>query len=358
MKRIRFTATLWGENDVRQLLNRFREEEATPYQVSSHWATLQWFDKHFGILDVNSVAALRRKKGAVEEDLVQTVTKPQRKAVVPDRTVIWALEGQYQGDPLGASGPEGNPAKDPRLYLDEFILGVARFQVGASARSNDLQHIYPREVDGTGKTIKLKASQTKTLSQVQGKRHPTPLICPKRSFTGRLWYHVFLDMVQKLTKTPEFENMDYLVPPINKNWLTESTADVYTRQKRDVVVRIWDTVLDGARSLSRTRREVPEDLNHSYWEDPKPTAKQPSVDEDPIRDSPVDVPSQDPDKVEVSPIDVAELPGEDELKVMVSARPCANRFLGRVHLMNPEGRAVGCGWNPRPTQAHELSYDH
>ena len=67
--------------------------EATLYQVSSHWATLQWFDKDFGILDVNSVPALRRKKGAVEEDLVKTVAKLQKKGVVPDKEVIWALEG-------------------------------------------------------------------------------------------------------------------------------------------------------------------------------------------------------------------------------------------------------------------------
>ena len=84
MKRMEFTAMQWGENDVRQLLNRFREEETMPYQVASHRVTLQWFDKHFGIMDVNSVPALRRKKGAVEEDLVKTVTKPQRKAVVPN----------------------------------------------------------------------------------------------------------------------------------------------------------------------------------------------------------------------------------------------------------------------------------
>ena len=421
MKRMGFRAMPWGENDVRNLLNRFREMEATPYQVASHWATLQWFDKHFGILDVNSIPALRRKKGAVEEDLVKTVTKPQRKSVVPDRRVIWALEGQYQGTPGGKNDPDDDP-RDPRLPLDDFILGVARFQVGASARWNDLQHLYPKEMDGDGKTIELKAWQTKTLSQVQGKRHPTPLICPKMSFTGRMWYYGFMSLVEKLTKTPGFENMDYLVPAINKegtgfiprpsnadralrwlkealhrkgvrpdlieplswhsfrvmipdaafqlgisrdqrqylgNWLTESTADVYTRQKRDVVVRIWDAVMDGARSLAYgRRREVPEDLNHEYWQDPKPTAKESPSKEDPIEDWAVEVHSQEHEEVEVSPIDMADLPGEDELRVMVSARPCAKGFMGRVHLMNMEGKAVGCGWNPRPAQVHELSYEH
>ena len=76
-------------------------------------------------------------------------------------------------------------------------MGVARFQVGASARWNDLQHIYPKELGSSGKTMELKAWQTKTLSQVEGKKHPTPLICPKRSFTGRLWYHGFLNLVEK-----------------------------------------------------------------------------------------------------------------------------------------------------------------
>ena len=63
-----------------------------------------------------------------------------------------------------------------------------------------------------------------------------------------------------------------------------------------MAVRIWETVLDAARST-------------------------------------VDVSSQDPDKVEMSSMDVAELLKEDELKVMVSARPCAEGFLGRVHLI-------------------------
>ena len=63
MKRMGFRAMPWGENDVRNLLNRFREMEATPYQVASHWATLQWFDKHFGILDVNSIRHCAGRKG-------------------------------------------------------------------------------------------------------------------------------------------------------------------------------------------------------------------------------------------------------------------------------------------------------
>ena len=71
---------------------------------------------------INSVAALRRKKGAVEEDLVKTVTKPQGKAVVPDKTVTWALEGR-QEDPLGASGPEGNPPKNPDASLGRVHFG-------------------------------------------------------------------------------------------------------------------------------------------------------------------------------------------------------------------------------------------
>ena len=237
-----------------------------------------------------------------------------------------------------------------------------------------------------------------------------------------MWYYGFMSLVEKLTKTPGFENMDYLVPAINKegtgfiprpsnadralrwlkealhrkgvrpdlieplswhsfrvmipdaafqlgisrdqrqylgNWLTESTADVYTRQKRDVVVRIWDAVMDGARSLAYgKRREVPEDLNHEYWQDPKPTAKESPSKEDPIEDWAVEVHSQEHEEVEISPIDMADLPGEDELRVMVSARPCAKGFMGRVHLMNTEGKAVGCGWNPRPAQVHELSYEH
>ena len=131
--------------------------------------------------------------------------------------------------------------------------------MGAAARWNDLQHIYPRELD--------KDQILADTEQVKGKRRPTLLISPKRSFAGILWYNKFLDLMERLTKTEGFENMagSASITPLTwhsfrvmitdatfqpgiannqrqylGNWMTEPTANVYTRQNRSVVVRIWD----------------------------------------------------------------------------------------------------------------------
>ena len=53
------------------------------------------------------------------------------------------------------------------------------------------------------------------------------------------------------------------------NWMTESTADVYNREKRNVVTAIWTKVADKVNSLKMTLgRERREDLNHGDWDDP------------------------------------------------------------------------------------------
>lgn len=53
------------------------------------------------------------------------------------------------------------------------------------------------------------------------------------------------------------------------NWFEESTADVYTREKRHVVCSIWDQVLKKAPSLVMAGgREVRLDLSHEDWNHP------------------------------------------------------------------------------------------
>ena len=51
----------------------------------------------------------------------------------------------------------------------------------------------------------------------------------------------------------------------------ESTADVYVREKRDVVVEIWGQVAQKVPNLNLgPGRERREDLNHPDWADPLP----------------------------------------------------------------------------------------
>ena len=52
------------------------------------------------------------------------------------------------------------------------------------------------------------------------------------------------------------------------NWFKQSTADVYTREKRHVMCSIWDQVLQKLPSMQlEAGRAVRVDLGHEDWED-------------------------------------------------------------------------------------------
>ena len=137
--------------------------------------TLKWFCKTFGLLKIDELHRLKSKKSSLEQALTDTVTRPQRKAVVPSKEVIWALEEGAGYDHQGATGRR--PPGGADTVLDAFILGFARFQVGCSARFNDLQHVHPKDLIHTSNTVELKA-WTKTVSAAQINCNPVPLIAP------------------------------------------------------------------------------------------------------------------------------------------------------------------------------------
>ena len=172
-----FTVIPWQERHVRSLLNQLAEEEVTPCKLRQVWNTLKWFSKTFGLLKIDELHRLKSKKSSLEEALTDTLTS---KAVVPSKEVIWALEEGAGYDHLAATGPgtQAAPGRSRHEVLDAFILGFARFQVGCSARFNDLQHVHPKDLIHTSNTVELKAWQTKTVSAAQ------IMIAPKYSFTG------------------------------------------------------------------------------------------------------------------------------------------------------------------------------
>ena len=104
-----------------------------------------------------------------------------------------------------------------RRELDSFILGLVRFQVGCSARFNDLQHTAPSTMRHTTNTLEFAAWQTKTVSATRIRKHPVPLICPKFSFTGHVWWQPLLTWWTRLSSHPAFEAIDYLIPTISKD---------------------------------------------------------------------------------------------------------------------------------------------
>ena len=82
------------------------------------------------IENLDEIYRLKTKKQALEETLADTATKPQRKAVVPSKEVVWALEeGASALAATGAPGPDPQtvPGVERHKMMDAFILAIARF---------------------------------------------------------------------------------------------------------------------------------------------------------------------------------------------------------------------------------------
>ena len=170
----------WTEKSVRSLLSNLHKEECSPNYIQQAWDTLKWFSTKFQTLDVTATHRLASKKKWLQETLVSTAATPQRKAVVPAKEVILALE---QGAAACGADPR-RKGQVAREAIDAFILGMVRFQVGSSARFNDLQHTSPITMKITSNTIEMMAWQTKTASAFPLKKNPVPLIAPKLSLSG------------------------------------------------------------------------------------------------------------------------------------------------------------------------------
>ena len=454
-----FTTIPWSEQNVRDLLNHLRTQEITPHKLQGIWDTLRWFSSTFGLLEVDSLDRLKAKRKTIQESLVETVSKPQRKAKLPTKAVIMALESIAAG--MGTlMKQESSPS--PGSLLDRYICAVARFQVACSARFNDLQHTTPFEVTEQGKTLELRAWQTKTVSAFRIKKHPVPLIAPLYSFTGVDWWSPLLRAWKRFAEEEAFKTMDYIIPTVSKdyvgliprpcqadralrwlkealhrqggldprefrdlswhsfrvfipdcafqlgmprdqrqylgNWSSESTADIYTREKRKVVERAWTAVADQLDRLNlSTRPDKPVDLQHTEWMDVIRVEEDDgaSLESTPKRaktDSPASKASSDWAKLSMAssdalvdilpnqksmparcfrqgtqreegaalPIDTHRVdmdPPLGPLRVVSASRPVRSSGLYTIHLLTTEGRAIGCGWQPTPSKALDLNPD-
>ena len=128
----------WTESDVREHLNRMRVEEASPHKhptsLGDTALVLQtvWLSQ-----DRWACERAHGEEGPPEEG-VDTVAKPQRKAILPTKEVIWTLEEVAAGSGQTRAGSGENMSA--HAILDQYICGVVRFQV---AWFNDLQHTIP-----------------------------------------------------------------------------------------------------------------------------------------------------------------------------------------------------------------------
>ena len=440
----------WTEKSVRSLLSNLHKEECTPNYIQQAWDTLKWFSTKFQTLDVTATHRLASKKKWLQETLVSTASTPQRKAVVPAKEVILALE---QGAAAGGADPR-RKGQIARGAIDAFILGMVRFQVGSSARFNDLQHTSPSTMKVTSNTIEMMAWQTKTASAFRIKKNPVPLIAPKLSLSGVDWWTEWSKTLTLLSSLERFQDMDYLIPTLSKdfqgviprpstsdrglrwlkealvrqgvdqdlvtpltwhsfrvfipdcayqlgipraqrqylgNWQTESTADIYTREKRNVVVDIWSKVLGKIQEVDlQPGRMVREDLAHPDWDD-KPLDK-PGDTESVVDSNGFELVQSDAETglieseggpnsastqhtsssrrtraaakssellrplfQEIFADEVA--PPVGPLIVVASLRKTGNPPKRKLHLLDRDGRAVGCGWSPDLTKVSSMTKD-
>ena len=211
MRKIGFQNLPWTAGDVRHLMNQAVTLEVTPAKLQKWWGTLKWLSIKLGMLNVDEHKQLLAKRKAIQETLVDTQVKPQRKAVVPTRAIVWALEQGAEGAPSESQVPELTKA------VDRYIMAMARFNLACSARFNDVQHTSPQTVKSTSNTLELLAWQTKTTSAVAIKRNPVPLIAPLFSFSGARWWIPLEKWWKRFRASEEFREMDYLIPTINKD---------------------------------------------------------------------------------------------------------------------------------------------
>ena len=211
IQKLGFNVIPWKESDIRSLLNTLRDQEITPHKLQGIWNTLRWFSARFGLLDPDSLERLKAKRKTIQEGLVETNIKPQRKAQLPSKEVIMMMEKIAAGEGLTAST---GASTSPKFVLDRYICAMARFQVACSARFNDLQHTSPGGYKLTEATLELQAWQTKTVSAFRIKKNPVPLIAPLYSFTGLDWWSILPQAWDRLVAQDKFKDMDYLIPTV------------------------------------------------------------------------------------------------------------------------------------------------
>jgi hypothetical protein len=98
IQKLCFNSIPWKEGDIRGLLNTLWDQEITPHKLQSTWNTFRWFSAKFGLLDPDGLERLKAKRKTIQDGLVETNIKPQRKAKLLSREVIIAPEKIAAGD--------------------------------------------------------------------------------------------------------------------------------------------------------------------------------------------------------------------------------------------------------------------
>ena len=415
----------WTESSLRDILNMSQELELTTSRLNQMWKTVAWLAKKFGGITPDSLDRLVQKKQAVVDSLVSTTVAPQRKAVVPSIGLLIAMERALMCETLP--------------FSSRLIMTVARFMAGSSARFNDIQHCRPKDIRLTSNSLEVTAWQSKTTGLTACSRRPCVLIAPQWSFSGAPWWTCSMTIFKKISEHPKFANMDFLLPTIGRdgrgliarpcaysralrwlrdvlfrfsddqqaatltwhsmrvfmpdcafqsgiprdqrqylgNWANESTADVYTRDKRNVVCKLWQDVCTRISTSSlQEGRQARVDLTHADYDGPKENLDSPASSLwERVSSSPGSEARGQP--VSSGTVGPEETPGDQQSLSTPVKRPrttaCSAsdrlpadevpgphgpltvvcRVMGPnssqkipMHLLTPEGKAIGCGWTP------------
>ena len=127
---------------------------------------------------------LKCKKDALRAKLVTSYETCDHRAHCPPMEVIVALE---------------KASKDEALWLDRFFAAGLRQVAGASGRFNDYIHTHTDSFVDSDRTVELSAWQTKVTDLLDKKRQ-MPLIAPKVTFSGVMWWVTFSEGMAHLLK--------------------------------------------------------------------------------------------------------------------------------------------------------------
>lgn len=180
------------------------------------------------------------------------------------------------------------------------------------------------------------------------------------------------------------------------NWSASSTADVYTREKRNVVCKLWLEVCSKLPTLQVDgSREARVDLSHPDYGTPESRVQQVSTPDrsshnspsswmvcEPASTSPLPTGTVGPERAgEGAPStpprstttaleqaardnDVVDrlaadlvLPPKGPLTLVSRTSGPHNKGARPVHLLTPEGKGIGCGWKPSWDKIRMLNED-
>ena len=294
--------------------NSLRDKPWSPGKPNGFWKTIHYLHDKLDGRDLLDIPYLKCKKDGVRARMVTSYETEDHRAKVPPMEVVEALERM---------------SVSALLWLDRFFASGLRHILGASGRFNDYIHTHPGSFAETDKTVELSAWQTKVTDLLDNKR-PMPLICPKVSFTGPAWWLTFVEGLKHLkTLLPD---RDFIFPAPSKDrhgvrdeplrnakaldwyrtllreagleetliksmtlsglrvympemayriqiprdqrrylgrWASDSMADVYTREHREIIVKIWQEVqakLGCTTTPPPSSAPVPVNLSASFYD--------------------------------------------------------------------------------------------